>query len=157
MATLGHARCSANHSNQSPGDNAMNAANPAGDPAPSHFPTYHVHHHDPESAKWALAQEEQAQREHREKLKTRHAYFYFAGRVLLALLFVSSAVAKMVRFDDVRSTIASLGLSATSLLLTSAIVIELVGGVTIGLGYRVRWAAAALIAYLAVATLFFVQ
>jgi putative oxidoreductase len=131
----------------------MNAAKPAGPPAPSQLPTHHAQHHDPEAAKLALAQEEEARREQREKLIARHAYFYLGGRALIALVFITSAVAKMVWFDDTRSRMDEVGLSGPSLLLASAILIELVGGIMVGIGYQVRRASAVLIAYVAAATI----
>jgi putative oxidoreductase len=132
---------------------AMNAAKPAGPPALSQLPTHHSQHHDPDAAKLALAQEDESRREQMEKLIARHAYFYFGGRALIALVFITSAVAKIVWFDDTRNRMADVGLSGSSLLLMSATLIELVGGIMVGIGYKVRRAAAVLIAYVAAATL----
>lgn len=134
----------------------MKIATDQGHPAPSHLPTHHAQHHDPESARWALAQEEEARRAEQERVRARHAYFYAGGRALVALLFIGSAIAKIASFEDTRSAMAGLGLSAASFLLTSAILIELVGGTLVAIGYGTRRAAAALIAYLAAVTIFVV-
>ena len=115
---------------------------------------YHVRHHDPESAKWALVQEEKALRRHHEKVNRLHSYFYAAGRILIALLFVNSAIAKELRFAETQRTMSYFGLTNMSLLLVTAILIELIGGILVGIGYKLRWAAAGLIAYLVAVTIF---
>src|ERR1700694_3207951 len=98
---------------------------------------YHVHHRDPDSAKWELGELDKALRKKHESVNRRHRYYYLAGRLLIALLFVASAVAKITRFDDAQRTLDSFGLSATDFLLTIAIPIELVVGIMVGIGYKV--------------------
>src|SRR5687767_14665352 len=89
--------------------------------------THHIHHHDPESAQWALLLEEKILRTKKEKLKNRQNYFFAAGRVLSALLFIVGGVAKFFNFDETRRAMENFGLAAASILLPLAILIELVG------------------------------
>src|SRR5207249_1575034 len=77
------------------------------------------------------------------------------GRLLLAALFVLSAVAKIALFDETRRAIDALGISAAGALLPIAIAAELIGGVMVAIGFEVRRASLGLLAYLALATLFF--
>jgi putative oxidoreductase len=100
----------------------------------------------------ALAQGEQARHAERNTVNTRNMYFYVAGRMVIGLLFVAAAIAKIASFDDTRIALNNVGLSAASFVLTGAILIELVSGILIGVGYRVRRAAAFLIAYLGAMT-----
>ena len=130
----------------------MHATQTAGHQTLSHSPTHHALHHDPEAARWALAQEEQARRAQRNIVNTRHMYFYVAGRMLIGLLFSAAAIAKIVSFDDTRIALNHVGVSAPSFVLTGAILIELLGGILIGIGHTVRRAAAVLIAYLGAVT-----
>ena len=75
-----------------------------------------------------------------------------AGRMLLAMLFVLSGFGKIPGFEGTVANIASQGLPAPSVLAALAILIELGGGLAIVLGWKTRWAAAALILFLIVIT-----
>jgi putative oxidoreductase len=75
----------------------------------------------------------------------------FIGRVLMATIFLFSALGKIVAPDANLAYIASMGLPAPVLGLVAAVMLELVGSVLLGLGYRTRLVAALLAAY-AVAT-----
>jgi len=77
------------------------------------------------------------------------------GRVLIALIFLRSAAGKMMSFAGTAGYMASKGMPYTEFLLVAAIAIELVAGTALVLGYKVRWAAAALIVFLVPATLIF--
>jgi putative oxidoreductase len=79
----------------------------------------------------------------------------FVGRVLIALIFVRSGVGKIVNFSGTAGMMAGKGMPYAEHLLVGAIAIELVGGLALVLGYKVRWAAAALIVFLVPATLIF--
>ncbi len=121
---------------------------------PSHRPLRHAHHVDPEAARLALAEEEALSRmaqEHRRAIRQRT---FLAGRLLLAGLFVASGAAKLFTFSATVAALEASGLSAAPLLLSLAIMVELGGGLMLGLGYRTRQAAQVLVGFLAVVTLF---
>lgn len=77
------------------------------------------------------------------------------GRVLVAVIFLRSAVGKIVNFTAVTTVMAGKGMPYTEYLLVVAIAIELIAGSALALGYRTRWAAGALIVFLLPATLIF--
>jgi putative oxidoreductase len=74
------------------------------------------------------------------------------GRMLLALLFVVSGFGKIPGFEETAGYIASQGLPMPQVLAALAVLFELGGGVAIALGWKTRWAAAALILFLIVIT-----
>ncbi|MFY0478520.1 DoxX family protein [Achromobacter marplatensis] len=69
------------------------------------------------------------------------------GRVLMAAIFLFSALGKLIAPDANLAYIASMGLPAPVLGLVAAVVLELIGSVLLGLGYRTRLVAALLAAY----------
>ncbi len=77
------------------------------------------------------------------------------GRLLLALIFVLSGFGKLTGFEGTVGYIASQGLPAPQLLAIAAIVVELGAGLLLILGWRTRWAAAALLVFTALAALLF--
>lgn len=82
-------------------------------------------------------------------------YGPFAGRILLALIFVISGYNKLVGFDGTVGYIASKGLPLPQLAAAAAIAIELVGGVLLVIGWQARWAATAIFVFLIPTTLIF--
>jgi len=82
-------------------------------------------------------------------------YGPFAGRVLLALIFVISGYNKLVGFDGTVGYIASKGLPLPQLAAAAAIAIELVGGVLLVIGWQTRWAATAIFLFMIPTTLIF--
>ena len=82
-------------------------------------------------------------------------YGPFAGRVLLALIFVISGYNKLVGFDGTVGYIASKGLPLPQLAAAAAIAIELVGGVLLVIGWQTRWAATASFLFMIPTTLIF--
>jgi len=112
-----------------------------------------AHHHDVSAAAWAVAAEEDRQKAEGKKLRMRRFKLYLTGRVLLASLFIISAVVKMVGFEATREALADVGLHDGRFLLTLAIGIELMGGLALALGYQVRYVATALISYMTAVTL----
>jgi len=82
-------------------------------------------------------------------------YGPFAGRVLLALIFVISGYGKLVGFDGTVGYIASKGLPLPQLAAAAAIAIELVGGVLLVIGWQTRWAATAIFLFMIPTTLIF--
>ena len=74
------------------------------------------------------------------------------GRMLLALLFVISGFGKIPGFEATAGYIASKGFPMPQVLAALAVLFELGGGIAIALGWKTRWAAAALILFLVVIT-----
>ena len=81
----------------------------------------------------------------------------FAGRVFLALIFVVSGVGKITGYAGTASYMASKGLPLVDVLLPLTILVELGGGLLLALGWKARWAAAALLLFLIPTTLIFHQ
>lgn len=78
-----------------------------------------------------------------------------AGRVLIALIFVFSGFGKITGFDGTVGYIVSKGLPLPQLAAVAAIIVELGGGIMLVLGWKARWAAAAMFAFTALASLIF--
>ncbi|MBT9613345.1 MAG: DoxX family protein [Burkholderiales bacterium] len=77
------------------------------------------------------------------------------GRTLLALIFIFSGFHKLTGFDGTAGYMASHGLPMPQVLLVATIVIELIGGLMILIGWQARIAAAAIFLFLIPATLVF--
>ena len=78
-----------------------------------------------------------------------------AARVLLAGLFLFSGFNKIFNFAATQEYMASAGVPATAVLLVLTIVLELVAGTMILIGYQAMLAAGALIIFLIPVTLIF--
>ena len=66
------------------------------------------------------------------------------GRVLLALIFITSGFGKITGFEGTVGYIASKGLPLPQIGAIIAIVVELGGGLLLAIGFKARWAALAL-------------
>lgn len=77
------------------------------------------------------------------------------GRILLAAAWLPSGLSKIGNFAGTTQFMASAGMPAPAFLLVCAIVIEVVGGAFLLVGYKVRWAALALVAFMILATYYF--
>jgi putative oxidoreductase len=77
------------------------------------------------------------------------------GRILLALIFITSGWGKISGFEGTVGYIASKGLPLPQLGAILAIVVELGGGILLAIGYKARWAALALGIFTLVAAIFF--
>lgn len=82
-------------------------------------------------------------------------YAPLAGRILMALIFLTSGYGKIIGFGATATVMASKGMPLPEILLVCAIVLELVGAVLLIIGWHTRWAALALIVFLIPATLYF--
>ena len=82
-------------------------------------------------------------------------YIPLLGRILLGLIFVMSGINKITGFEGTQQYMASKGMPATAILLVGAIIMEVLGGLSVILGYRGRLGAAALVLFLIPATLIF--
>ena len=77
------------------------------------------------------------------------------GRVLLALIFVTSGYAKLAGIEGTAGYIASVGLPWPTALAAAAGVFELGAGLALVVGFKTRWAAFALGAFTILASLLF--
>jgi putative oxidoreductase len=78
-----------------------------------------------------------------------------AGRILLALIFVIAGYGKITGFDGTVGYIASKGLPLPQLAAIGAIFVELGGGIMLIVGWKARWAAAAMLVFTAIAAIIF--
>jgi putative oxidoreductase len=78
-----------------------------------------------------------------------------SGRILLALIFVSSGFGKITGFEGTVGYIASKGLPMASIVAVIAIVIELGGGLAVVFGFLTRWAALGLAVFSVIAAFIF--
>ena len=77
------------------------------------------------------------------------------GRILIAFIFVFSGFGKITGFEGMVGYIASKGLPLPQLAAVAAIIVELGGGLMVAVGWKARWAAAAMLIFTAMAALFF--
>ncbi|HZP94570.1 MAG TPA: DoxX family protein [Burkholderiales bacterium] len=77
------------------------------------------------------------------------------ARILLAVIFIISGLGKIMGFQGTAGYIQSAGLPAPQLLTVIAIIVELGGGILLVIGWKARWAAAALFVFTFLAGLFF--
>ena len=82
-------------------------------------------------------------------------YGPLAGRILMAFIFVFAGIGKVTGFDGTVGYIASKGLPAPHLAALGAIAIELGGGLLLMIGWKARWAAAALMVFTALTAVIF--
>ncbi|MDB5808183.1 MAG: DoxX family protein [Betaproteobacteria bacterium] len=84
-----------------------------------------------------------------------HRYGPLIGRLLIAAIFVLSGFGKITGFEGTVGYIASKGLPLPQLGAIAAIIVELGGGILLILGWKTRWAAAAMMIFtLAAAAIF---
>ena len=75
-----------------------------------------------------------------------------AGRLLLAAIFLVAGFDKLTAFAATSGYLAKLGFPMPDLMTVIAIALELGGGILLIAGWKIRWAAWALIVFVAVAT-----
>ena len=78
-----------------------------------------------------------------------------AGRVLLAYVFVVSGYDKITGFAGTAKYMASKGMPMIEPLLVGAIVVELIGGLMLAVGWKARWAAWAIFGFTLIASFIF--
>jgi len=83
------------------------------------------------------------------------AFGSLIGRILLVLIFLNSGIGKIGNFEGTAQYMAKFGMSNTSFFLFGAIVFELVGSVTVILGYFTRLGALLILIFLIPTTLIF--
>ena len=77
------------------------------------------------------------------------------GRILLAAIFLSSAINKIRGFEEVSSMMTGKGIPLASILLLGAITCLLLGSIALILGIKARWGAVLLIVFLLPTTIIF--
>jgi putative oxidoreductase len=77
------------------------------------------------------------------------------GRILLALIFITSGFGKITGFEGTVGYIASKGLPLPQLGAIIAIIVEVGGSILLVIGYKARWAALALAIFTLAAAIFF--
>lgn len=82
-------------------------------------------------------------------------YIPLVARAFLAAIFLKSGFDKITGFSGTEQMMAGKGIPLTPLLLVGAIVFELLGGLSVLLGYKARWGAILLILFLIPTTLIF--
>jgi putative oxidoreductase len=78
-----------------------------------------------------------------------------AGRVLLALIFITSGFSKLTGIQGTAGYIGSVGLPAPALLAVGAGLLELAAGIALVIGFKARWAALALGVFTLLASVLF--
>ena len=84
----------------------------------------------------------------------RDAVLPLAGRLLLSVIFATSAISKMFSWQGNVDYVHSKGLPMVSLLLAAALVIELLGSLSLITGYYARTSSLVMFFYLIVVTAF---
>jgi putative oxidoreductase len=83
------------------------------------------------------------------------AFASLIGRVLLVLIFANAGVGKIGHFEGTAQYMAKVGMPMTTFFLLGAIFLELVGSITVILGYFTRFGALLLIVFMIPTTLIF--
>ena len=88
-------------------------------------------------------------------MSTLQPFGLLVGRILIALIFILSGFGKITGFAATAAYMTSKGMPSAEVLLVPAILIELGGGLLLVVGYKARWAALAIAAFLVPTTLIF--
>ena len=83
------------------------------------------------------------------------AFGSLIGRILLVLIFIQSGIGKIENFEGTAQYMAKSGMPLTNFFLVGAIFLELVGSITVILGYHTRLGALLLLIFLIPTTLIF--
>ncbi len=83
------------------------------------------------------------------------SFAIFIGRILLVLIFLQSGAGKVANFQGTAQYMASHGMPYTNFFLVGAIFFELVGSITVILGFFARFGTALLLIFLIPTTLIF--
>ena len=89
------------------------------------------------------------------KLNTINNYLSLLARIGLAAIFIWSGSNKIMNPVTTMENMSAHGMPLTSIFLAGAIALEILGGLSVLLGIKVRWGAAMLIVFLIPATLIF--
>jgi putative oxidoreductase len=83
------------------------------------------------------------------------AFASLIGRILLVLIFFNAGIGKIGNFEGTAQYMAKVGMPMTSFFLLGAIFLELVGSITVILGYFTRFGALLLVIFMIPTTLIF--
>ncbi len=83
------------------------------------------------------------------------SYAPLLGRILLAFIFLQSGFDKVLNYSKTIGLMAARGVYEPKLLLPIAIAALFIGGIMILVGWKARWGAVALIAFMIPTTLYF--
>ncbi len=81
--------------------------------------------------------------------------FALTGRVFIATVFLASAFGKITNFQTTTEYMSAHGMPMVVLLCLGAIAIEVLGGLSLVLGYNTRWGAVMLLLFMVPTTLVF--
>jgi putative oxidoreductase len=82
-------------------------------------------------------------------------YGPLVGRVLLALIFIIAGYGKIGGFEGTVGYMQAYNVPMTKVLAVLAIIVELGGGLMIAVGWKARWAAAAIFIFVLIASFIF--
>ncbi|PZD75414.1 Inner membrane protein YqjF [Acaryochloris thomasi RCC1774] len=82
-------------------------------------------------------------------------YIPLAARICLCIIFINSGIGKIFDFASTAEMMANKGLPIASILLVFTIIFQLLGGLSLLLGYKVKLGSILLISFLIPATLVF--
>lgn len=86
-------------------------------------------------------------------MSTFNRYCDLLGRTLISLMFLTSGIGKITGYAATQSYMDSVGVPGS--LLPLVIIVEVVGAIAVIVGWRTRWAAAALAGFCIVSALLF--
>ena len=109
-------------------------------------------HRNSEAAAFAMREQETELLRKKTRRQHQQAKIYSVGRMLLAMLFVVSALVKISNFASTRDALADGGIADGAFVLSAGVGLELVLGALLMLGLQTRVVSMALIAYVTCAT-----
>jgi len=83
------------------------------------------------------------------------SYAVPAGRLLLSMIFIMSGVQKFMSWEQTAASMDNEGMVFVPFFLVAAALVEILGGLSVLLGFRARWGAAALFLFLIPVTFIF--
>lgn len=86
---------------------------------------------------------------------TMQKYLLLIGRIFLTLIFIMAGLGKVMDFAGTQQYMSAYGMPLTSFFLIVAFLIEILGSLSILLGWKAKWGALALIIFLIPTTLIF--
>ncbi len=84
-----------------------------------------------------------------------HGLLPFLGRFLISFIFILAGIGKIIDFRGATDTMKSVGIGGAEFLIFAGLVMELVGGILLLLGWYTRFAIWVLMVFLLPATLIF--
>lgn len=88
-------------------------------------------------------------------MKAIRSLLLFFARIAIATIFIFAGAGKLIDYDQTAQYMAAHGLTYVPFFLIGAVIVELVGGLCILLGYKTRFGAAILLLFLIPTTLIF--